>query len=85
MRQQKFQARINSDEEGVSEDISAHIPVISRTDNMEILVHEIMPGLNWTWSKVHDQLGWCMDEDMSNIYQPIKEGIALADRNQAPP
>jgi hypothetical protein len=90
MRQQKFQARINTGDEGVSEDISAYIPVVSRTDNMEILIHEVIPallrlkpGFGWTWPTLYDRFNWCLDEDMSTIYTRIKDGIAQANRNQA--
>ena len=91
MRQQKFQARINTGgDDGVSEDISAYIPIVSRTDNMEILIHEVIPalvrlkpGFGWTWPTLYDRLNWCLDEDMSTIYTRIKDGIARANRNEA--
>jgi hypothetical protein len=90
MRQHKFQARINTGNESVSEDISAHIPVVSCTDNMEILIHKVIPalvrlkpGFGWTWTTLYNRLNWCLDEDLSTIYTRIKDGVAQANRNQA--
>jgi hypothetical protein len=85
MRQHKFQACINTGDEGMSEDSSAHIPIVSCTDNMEILIHEVIPalvrlkpGFGWTWPMLYDRLNWCLDEDMSTIYTRIKDGVAQA-------
>ncbi len=74
----------------MSEDISAHIPVVSCTDNMEILIHKVIPalvrlkpGFGWTWTTLYNRLNWCLDEDLSTIYTRIKDGVAQANRNQA--
>ena len=55
-------------------------PSFSCTDNQEILINEIVPQVQrlrtqfgWTWRTLWDRLGWCMDEDMSNLWATIMD------------
>ena len=79
MPHKKFSARVSgTDDSAVTEDFSAYIPIISRTDNQEILINEIVPQVirlrtqfGWTWRTLWDRLGWCMDEDMSTLWATV--------------
>jgi hypothetical protein len=89
MRQQKFQARINSGDDSMSEDISVYIPIVSRTDNQENLINEVIPqltrlreGFGWTWATLYGRIPWCLDEAMANLWT-IKDAIAQTNCNQA--
>jgi hypothetical protein len=95
MRQQRFQAQVNNAGAGaaapaVSEDITAYLPTISRGNNLEILIHEIIPsikrirtGFGWTFRTAIDRVSWCMDEDISTIYNRHRDAIPVANCNEA--